>query len=130
MYENEIFDNWNSQKKYLDKNGKARFYREKEVWWISLGKNIGSEQDGKGSSYERPVLIIKAFNKSVCLVIPLTTSNKINPFYINVGIVNGKSASVIISQLRLIDTKRLINRICILNPVIFSVIRKTVRNLF
>ena len=26
------------------------FFREKEVWWIALGVNIGFEQDGKGKN--------------------------------------------------------------------------------
>lgn len=128
--EDIVFDKWNEQKKFIDKSSSGRFYREKEIWWGSLGKNIGSEQDGKGDYYERPVVIIKAFSKSVCLVLPLTTSSKMNQYYLDIGFVDGKQAYVIVSQIKLIDVKRLTNRIGIIDDVIFGNIRNTVRSLF
>ena len=130
MSHEKNFDVWNIQKKKIDATNTPRFYKEREVWWANLGKNIGFEQDGKGIFFERPVLVIKAFSKSVCIILPLTTSHKINPYYLSIGIINGRQSFVIISQIRLIDTKRLINRIDVLNKVAFETIRKTVRNLF
>lgn len=121
---------WNEQKKSLNRLSSRRFYREKEIWWGSLGKNIGSEQDGKGDYYERPLIIIKAFSRSVCLVLPLTTSSKSNPYYVNAGIVDGKQAYVIVSQIRLIDIKRLTDKIDVIENDIFDTIRKAVRDLF
>ena len=94
-----------------------------------MGINIGFEQDGTSETYRRPVLIIKAFSLSVCLIVPLTTSRKINPYHHSVGLIAGKQASVILSQLRLIDTKRLHDRLAILAPDKFADIRKAVRNL-
>ena len=38
-------------------------YKERDVWWVSLGHNIGDEEDGKGNSFSRPVLIVKGFSK-------------------------------------------------------------------
>jgi mRNA interferase MazF len=124
------FDLWNVQKKNISQTTFTRFYKEREVWWCNLGKNIGSEQDGKGDYYERPVLVIKAFSRSVCLIIPLTTSTKESKFYYKVGLIDGKDASVVISQIKLVDTRRLTNRISILNDDIFQKIRKTIRDLF
>ncbi|MEK7060191.1 MAG: hypothetical protein AAB970_01050, partial [Patescibacteria group bacterium] len=43
------------------------------------------------------------FSRHVCLVVPLTTSPKKNPYHISVGIVEGEEAFAIISQVRLID---------------------------
>jgi len=31
----------------------------------SLGKNIGYEQDGNGSGFSRPVLVVKKFNNQM-----------------------------------------------------------------
>lgn len=38
--------------------GEILFY-EREIWWCSLGVNIGFEQDGTNDLFERPVLVIK-----------------------------------------------------------------------
>ena len=57
----DVFDDWNIIKKDVhssDKN-KSLFFNEKEVWWVTIGINIGLEIYGKGSSFTRPVLILK-----------------------------------------------------------------------
>ncbi len=41
------------------KENSALYFHEREVWWASLGKNIGFEQDGKNKMFERPVLVLK-----------------------------------------------------------------------
>ena len=130
MEEEKIFDVWNGKKKKINKTQFTNFYKEREIWWCNIGKNIGSEQDGKGENCERPVLIIKAFSRSVCLIVPLTTSKRINPYYFKIGLVEDKEACLVISQIRLIDTKRLINRIMIQDIEIFDKVRKAIRSLF
>ena len=123
------FDGWNNKKKNIHKNGLAKLYGAREVWWCSLGINIGFEQDGTGKDNERPVLILKGFSRQVCLIVPLTTSAKKNLYHIAVGKVDEKDAFAIISQVRLIDTKRLINKVGIINKVLFDKIRKTVKDM-
>lgn len=122
------FDNWNNQKKII--NGLSdKFYHERDIWWCVLGINIGSEQDGTGIGYQRPVLIIKSFGQHTCLIAPLTTSNKQHPYRFPIGTVARKKSAVILSQLRLIDTKRLVNKIVRLDKYLFEQIRKAVRDL-
>ena len=91
--------------------------------------NVGFEQDGTGVDNERPVLILKGFSKQVCLVMPLTTSEKKNPYHASLGKVDGRNAFAIISQIRLIDTKRLINKIGFVEQKIFEKIRKAAKDL-
>ncbi|MDO8566662.1 MAG: type II toxin-antitoxin system PemK/MazF family toxin [bacterium] len=121
------FDGWNEQKKEIDARKDILLYHERDIRWCRLGTNVGFEQDGTGAGRARPVLVLKAFNRHVCLVVPLTTSTKQNPYYVSIGPVNGHPASVIISQLRLIDTKRLTVKITRLNKVKFDGIRKTIK---
>jgi mRNA-degrading endonuclease toxin of MazEF toxin-antitoxin module len=124
------FDNWNTNKKQIHNNNENKLYSRREIWWCSLGTNIGFEQDGTGACGERPVLILKGFSKQVCVVLPLTTSEKNNPFHFYVGKIDNKNAWAITSQIRLIDTKRLINKIGFVEKKIFEDIRKTIKDLF
>jgi len=123
------FDSWNNNKKLIHNIGESKLYHEREVWWCSLGVNIGFEQDGTGPEGERPGLILKGFSKDVCLIIPLTTSTKKNPYHFSLGKIDGQEAFAIVSQIRLIDTKRLINKICFVNQEVFEILRKTVKGL-
>ena len=123
------FDSWNKNKKQIHAENANKLYHEREVWWCSLGVNVGFEQDGTGADNERPVLILKGFSKQVCLVMPLTTSEKKNPYHASLGKVDGRNAFAIISQIRLIDTKRLINKIGFVEQKIFEKIRKAAKDL-
>ena len=122
------FDEWNSRKKEIDE-GNSNFYHEREVRWCSLGVNIGFEQDGTSEKYHRPVLIIKGFSRQVCLVVPLTTSKKKNKYHMSIGMVEDTEAFAILSQIRLIDTKRLHDRLAILDKEMFQNIRKAIKDL-
>ena len=106
------FDTWNHKKKHIDALPYERFhFHEREIWWASLGLNVGDEQDGKNELFERPVLILKKFNNRVVWILPLTTQSKSGPYYYpltNPGI--SKTSCVILSQMRLISTKRLQRR--------------------
>ena len=67
--------------------------------------------NGKGDEFIRPVLIIKKYNHYSFLAVPLSTSTKINKYRVSVGVVDGKNAVANLSQLKNIDSKRLINKI-------------------
>lgn len=114
------FDAWNSEKKVLE-NGNGRvFYHAREIWWCSLGINIGFEQDGTGENFDRPVVIIKGFNGSVFFGVALTGRVKKGKYYFPLGSIDNRDASAILSQVRLIDTKRLIKKIGMLDDNIFE----------
>ena len=122
------FDSWNTHKKEIHSKGENKFYRAGEIWWCTLGVNIGFEQDGSGNDGQRPILIPKGFSRQVCLVVPLTTSKKKNPYHISLGLVDNKQSFAIISQVRLIDTKRLINRVAVLEENILLETRKAIKD--
>ena len=124
------FDEWNKVKKNVNAYNNRRYYKAREIWWCKLGINIGFEQDGTGKEFDRPVLVIKRFNKDISIVAPLTTSNKNNKYYISISKIGGKNAKVIISQIKLIDTKRFYKREAILDKETFNLIKKTIRNMF
>ena len=120
------FDLWNGIKKVTDAADEAArlYFREGEVWWVRLGKNIGYEIDGKSSEFTRPVVILKKYNQYSFLALPLTTAPKPNPYRLPIGIVDGRKAFATLSQLRNIDSKRLVKKIVHLDPEILAAIKK------
>ena len=104
-------------------------YSKRDIWWCSLGVNVGFEQDGTGKSYERPVVVLRGFSRAVCLVIPLTTSTKENKYHVALGDIDSKPAAAIISQIRLVDTKRFIDKIGMLDKVKFEEMKNAVKAL-
>jgi len=123
------FDKWNNRKKLIHHNKEDKFYHEREVWWCSLGINVGFEQDGKGEDFSRPVLIIKGFSKNVFLCVPLTTKLKLGKFYHDIDLGDKVIRKVILSQIRLIDSKRLENKICTIDEKQFKSIKQKITQL-
>ncbi len=102
------FDLWNTRKKEIEKSVVERLCHEREVWWCALGVNIGLEQDGKNELFERPVLILKRYNKNLVLILPVTSTEKDNAYYVKIK--SAMASSVILSQIRSIDSKRLLRK--------------------
>jgi mRNA interferase MazF len=94
-----------------------------------MGLNVGFEQDGKGQDYLRPVVIIKKFNNEVMWAVPLTKNSKKNKYYFTF-MFNGKGpSSAILSQMRLIDSKRLKYKIGDISQVDLSLLKQKIRQL-
>ncbi len=100
------FKEWFIQKNDLHKNKVRAFFHEREVWFASIGVNIGFEQDGRGDSFLRPVVILRKFNNEVLWCIPLTKNQKKGKYYFSFPL-NQEISTAILSQIRLIDCKRL-----------------------
>ena len=97
-------------------------YKEREIWWIGLGHNVGVEEDGKNENFDRPVLIVKGFSKYQFWAVPLSTTDKEGPYYHKI-VVNGNVSNVLLSQLRVLDTRRFIRKYGMLNPKDFAEIK-------
>ncbi len=124
------FDAWNEIKKKTNADDAyLPLYHERQVRWCRLGANVGFEQDGTGTDFSRPVLILKGLSRHTCLVVPLTTSRKKHKMRVPLGRVDDKQASVMLSQIRVVDTKRLDRHIGTINKKIFEHIRKAVKDM-
>ncbi len=99
------FDTWNNKKKLVHSDENPRLFHEREIWWCSLGANVGYEQDGKHEQFERPVLILKKFNKHVAWIVPLTSVAHEDVFHYR---LKNQKSFLVLSQLRLISSKRLL----------------------
>ena len=122
------FDEWNKIKKKVNIE-KPRFYTVREIWWCRFGLNIGTEQDGKGEKYVRPCVILRGFGADACLVVPLTTSRREHVLRIDIGFVDGDLSKANLSQIRVIDTRRLQNKIEFLEKGAFVKLKKTAKDI-
>lgn len=123
------FDGWNKRKKQLQKKKEVPFCHEREVWWSALGVNVGFEQDGSSDDYRRPVLILRHVGGQTYLVVPLTTSSKIHPMRLPLGIIGRQNAYAALSQMRVIDTRRLTQKVETIDEKLFDEIRKTIKDM-
>jgi len=105
----KAFDKWNNVKKRIQDEERKVHIRSGEIRWCTIGVNIGSEMDGKGESFSRPVLIIHTIGSKLALVIPLTSKLKSVAGYIPFTFQN-KEHSLCVHQLKVISTKRLLKR--------------------
>ena len=121
------FDGWNLDKKAINRSVTKRFCHPREIWWCALGVNIGFEQDGTGEYFDRPVIVIRKFNENIFLGAALTGKRKEGKFYFPIGLVEGKEASVVLSQIRLIDAKRLLRKMTIVHEKIFQELKNALR---
>lgn len=123
------FDRWNEKKKSINQKeiSERNFFNEREIWWGSLGLNIGYEQDGKNENFERPLLIVRKFNRNIVWVLPLTTIAKNNKFHYK---LKSSGSIVILSQIRLLSTKRLLRLVETINENEFNEILTKIKELF
>jgi len=119
----KYFDAWNKLKKQLHAQGGKAFAYPREIWWCSLGVNIGVEIDGKNESFERPVIILKVYNTEAMLVLPITTKEKNDKFHHKIT-TNNKTVWVKLTQARVISSKRLLRKVDILGEEEFNKLLK------
>ncbi|MCX6790354.1 MAG: type II toxin-antitoxin system PemK/MazF family toxin [Candidatus Kaiserbacteria bacterium] len=124
------FTLWTPIKKELNNSDDTRlFFHEREVWYCHLGENIGFEQDGSDDTFLRPVVIIRKFNNEIFWGVPLTRTQKDLSFYFAFNIqfevgVSEEKSSAILSQIRLIDAKRLRRMIGYITMEDFTLLKK------
>lgn len=106
------FDRWNELKKKTNKNIQTITIDEGDIRWCKYGINIGHETYGKGSTFSRPVIIVKKFSTDTFWGIPLTTKPKKGSWYFYIKDIN---RTAILNQLKLFDRKRLEERIYFLS---------------
>jgi mRNA interferase MazF len=123
------FFGWAKIKQGVHERKRAPYYGVGQIWWCSLGANVGTEQDGKGANFTRPVVVLTKFNEHSALVLPLTGRERHGRFYCYLGEVNGRPSSAILSQLRLIDSKRLIEKAGSISPEKRAVLKKAVTDI-
>lgn len=65
------------------KTSQPPFVNEGDIWWASLGENIGGEINGISKIFSRPVIVLKKLSKSFYFIIPLTTKEHEGSWYVS-----------------------------------------------
>lgn len=121
------YDLWNIEKQFVQERYRVPHCKVREVWWCSLGINIGDEENGKGDLFDRPVLIYEKFGQNLFLCIPVSSHARPDGrFYLQVNI-RGSVQSLLLSHLRTVDFKRLSRKIGKLSVEDFQKTKQAIR---
>ena len=122
------FDEWNDHKKSIDSSKPLADCHEREIWWCSIGVNVGSEQHSMTKDFSRPVLVVKKFTRDIFWGIPLTTKTRKVAFRIRFNL-GGIENDLLILQMRNYDRKRLIRKIGVMPKEDFRKLIGAIKNL-
>jgi len=120
------FQKWHTEKSDLHENKLRLHFHERDVWFTSVGVNIGFEQDGKGDEFMRPIVVFKKFNNETLWGIPLTSKKKTGKYYFTFEHDEDRTSTANLSQLRLIDSKRLKYQIGSISEADFAELKKRI----
>ena len=126
------YNNWNEIKITIEYENIIVGFKERDIFYMNMGKNIGFEQDGKGENFVRPVVIIKGFNKNMFFGIPLSTKIKEGKFYYKFQFQKKDELVeniALLSQMRLFSTKRLLNKIGVISKEDFESLKNEFKSL-
>lgn len=104
------FDSWHQLKTQLDSMEKAPLFQECEIWWCSVGVNVGYELYGKDDKFVRPVLILRKHSRYTFFGLPLTSKRKPERKEYYPLDFQKQQGSVILDQGRTFDCRRLIKK--------------------
>lgn len=130
----ENFNKWNEVKKNTQLNKRKLGLKQRDIFWVKIGQNIGSEEYGKGDDFARPVIIINKLTSDLFLGIPMTTTTKSNDYFHSFK-YNNKSKGIVensamILQLKTFSVKRVLSKIGVVNQEDFINITDKSKKLF
>ena len=105
------------------------FFSERDLWWASLGQNVGSEMNGKSGRFSRPVLIIKKLAHGFYLVAPTTTQKREGSWYVYVQF-ESQDEYVCLNQIRTIDYRRLHSKLGQIDTDNFAKVKEGFQKLY
>ena len=120
------FAKWLGLKEKLNAMPGTAFAHPREIWWCSLGVNVGVETDGKNENFERPVIIMRVYNTKSMIALPLTSKEKNDKFHHMVKTAR-KVSWAKLTQARVISNKRLLRKVDVLDKDSFEKLQKILK---
>jgi UDP-glucose 4-epimerase len=101
----EKFNEWNELKKTINEKELINF-KQGEIYFMSIGQNIGHEVYGKDELFLRPVLVYRKLSKQTFVGIPLSSKEKIGSYFFNFQYTKKTQSTALLNQIRVFDIKR------------------------
>ncbi len=127
----EIFDKWNEVKKIVQNDEKIRLFKQRDIFFINMGQNIGFEQNGKGENFVRPIIILKKITNQMFLGIPLSSQLKKGDWFFEFEFNTKDDVSrniAIIPQIKMFSSRRLLNKIGVIKTKDFEILKQKVKD--
>lgn len=117
------FSEWAKLKPHIHFSDRQNIFpKRREIWWASIGQNIGVEVNGKNKQFERPVLIVRVFNADFVLAVSISSQEKKGEYYYPFTNPAGEKNVVVLSEIRAISSKRLVRIVGEMGSADFSAI--------
>lgn len=124
------FSGWIKLKGKLDEmSHDAPYVSEGDIWWASVGENVGSEIGGKNDLFSRPVIILKKLAHRFYFVVPTSTKIREGSWYVNFR-QQSKDMVACLHQARSIDYRRLSSKLGTLDSEDFSQVKTGFHSLY
>ena len=127
----EIFDKWNEVKKIVQNDEKIRLFKQRDIFFINMGQNVGFEQNGKGENFVRPIIILKKITNQMFLGIPLSSQLKKGDWFFEFEFNTKDDVSrniAIIPQIKMFSSRRLLNKIGVIKTKDFEILKQKVKD--
>ena len=125
----DIYDKWNTLKRDLNHKDYKFYVKEREIYFMSVGQNIGYESYGKDELFLRPVLIYKKLSRTTFIGIPLTSKQKSGSYYFEFKYKDEQFSYASLNQMRVFDSKRTAYKSGKMKFEDFEILKKLVMNL-
>jgi mRNA interferase MazF len=123
------FTDWHEKKALIHEKDRQLYFYEQEIWWVTLGCNVGFEEDGKNSNYSRPALILRKFSKHLFLGVPLSSQTKSGRYYHSFFYKGGITSTALLSQVRALSPARLLRKDGIIRLDDYRVIQEKIADI-
>ena len=123
------FEEWIAVKADAHYNGVLRNVKEGDIWWCSVGENVGVEINGKQEFFLRPVLVLRKLSKLSFMGIPLTSQPHEGSWYILFGFKNKRQYAVL-AQARVLSVYRLRRKMGVVPGSDLELVRTGFRKLY
>jgi mRNA interferase MazF len=118
------FNVWTKLKRKVHNyDGPTAHCKPRDVFWVSVGHNVGFEVDGKNDNFERPVLVLRVFSTNLFLGVPLTSQVHDGDYFFSLE-YGGIPSVAILSQVRAYSQKRLLNKMGVVPIDMFKSLKR------
>jgi mRNA interferase MazF len=124
------FASWLGLKSSLHETAhKPPHVSEGDIWWASVGENVGSEINGKSKLFSRPVIILKKLSHGFYFVLPTTTQERKGTWFVAFR-QNARPMVACLHQARALDYRRLPSKLGSIDDEDFTRVKDGFRNLY